>query len=147
LVIRDGRESTKKCSIWRLRGLPGLEIRSWIRDAGIDALGGALLHPEGAPLTGADRGRTLVLLDSSWRHLPMLIRDLRGEFVLRSIPGGFETAYPRRSKNSADPGSGLASVEALFVASAILGEPRADLLEGYPFADEFLERNAARLAS
>jgi pre-rRNA-processing protein TSR3 len=145
-VIRDGRESPKKCSVLALRGLPGVEIRSWVRDEPVDADGLTLLHPDGAPLSRADRGRPVLLLDSSWRHLPVLLRDLRGDFVLRSLPGGIETAYPRRSKNSEDPALGLASVEALYVASVILGDRRDDFLAAYRNAPEFLDRNAGRLA-
>jgi ribosome biogenesis protein Tsr3 len=145
LVIRDGRESVKKCSVVALRGLPGVEIRSWAREQPVDVSGAILLHPDGPPLSPADRGRPVLVLDSSWRHLPVLLRDLRGDFALRSIPGGIETAYPRRSKHGADPAPGLASVEALFVASVILGNRRDDFLERYRFADGFLSLNARAL--
>lgn len=146
LVIRDGRESAKKCSVLPLRGLPGIEIRAWVRDAPVDAMGCALLHPDGAPLTSADRGRTILLLDASWQHVAPILRDLRGEFVLRSIPAGIGTAYPRRSKLFADPDGGLATVEALYAASAILGEAREDALARYRHAKDFLLLNATRLA-
>ena len=51
------------------------------------------------------------------------------------------TAYPRRSRLFADPAQGLASVEALYAALAILGRPRPELLEGYRWASEFLRAN------
>ena len=74
-----------------------------------------------------------------------MARCLRGDPVRRSIPGGIETAYPRKSKTFPDPEAGLASVEALFVASVVLGEEDATLLAGYPFAAAFLERNREAL--
>ena len=62
----------------------------------------------------------------------------------RSLPDGIRTAYPRRSKLFDDPEGGLASVEALFAATAIVGIPRFDLLDHYRWADQFLELNAKR---
>jgi pre-rRNA-processing protein TSR3 len=122
-----------------------IEIAPWRRGEPVDATGSLLLHPDGPPLTEADRGKPLLLLDSSWQHLPVLLCDLRGDFSLRSIPDGIETAYPRRSKLFADPGGGLATIEALFVASAVVGDPRHDALATYRHADEFLAKNRARL--
>jgi len=63
----------------------------------------------------------------------------------RSIPPGFVTVYPRRSKTFDDPANGLASVEALFAASAVLGEENPKLLEGYLWKEQFLEGNRQRL--
>jgi len=147
LIVRDGRESSRKCSLTPLRGAPGIEFRSWMRDRAIDVGAAILLHPDGPPISLDDAGRRLLLVDASWRHLPQVLRDLRGDLVRRSIPPGFVTAYPRRSRTFDDPASGLASVEALYVALAALGRARPDLLEGYRFAPEFLERNAARLVA
>ena len=63
----------------------------------------------------------------------------------RSLPRELVTAYPRRSKLNRDPDEGLASVEALFLAAAILGEPEPDLLRHYCWSGEFLERNFEQL--
>jgi rRNA small subunit aminocarboxypropyltransferase len=155
LIVRDGRESARKCSLTALRsrpeirpGLsPEIQFRSWVRERPLEVGDCTLLHPEGERLSRADLGRPLLLVDSSWRHLAQVLRDLRGTLAARSIPEGFVTAYPRRSRVFADPESGLASLEALYVALAILAAPRPDLLEGYRFAPEFLERNAERLAA
>jgi len=144
-IVRDGRESSRKCSLTPVRGRAGVEFRTWVRERPIDVGTRTLLHPDGPPLSSADRGRPLLLVDCAWRHLPQVLRDVRGELIPRSIPAGFATAYPRRSRLFADPSSGLASVEALFVALHVLGVPRPDLLEGYRFADAFLERNRERL--
>lgn len=54
---------------------------------------------------------------------------------------GFQTAYPRVSRQGTDPCNGLASVEALFLAYHILGRPTAGLLDHYRWADEFLRIN------
>lgn len=141
LILRDARESPKKCSVAGLRGAPGIEIRTWRRGEPFDASGCLLLHHEGPPLTRADRGHPLLFLDCSWRHVHVLLCDVRGEFALRSIPGSVRTAYPRRSKLFDDPASGLATLEALYVASLVLGEPRDDLLASYRPASSFLSVN------
>lgn len=58
---------------------------------------------------------------------------------------GWQTAYPRRSKTHADPENGLATVEALFAAGCILGLRDDSFLRFYPWRDEFLKLNRARL--
>jgi hypothetical protein len=54
---------------------------------------------------------------------------------------GFVTAYPRASQIHPDPDGGLATIEALFIASALLGKWDVSLLSRYYFAREFMERN------
>jgi pre-rRNA-processing protein TSR3 len=63
----------------------------------------------------------------------------------RSLPRALTTAYPRRSKLFVDPAAGLATVEAIFAVTAILGEPRPEVLAAYPWAEEFVRRNRAVL--
>jgi pre-rRNA-processing protein TSR3 len=67
------------------------------------------------------------------KPLPKLVR----------IPDGFVTAYPRRNKEGNDPGEGLATIEALFIAAAFLGFWDETLLEKYYFKDAFLKENEA----
>jgi len=72
--------------------------------------------------------------------VPQVLRTLEGELALRRLPP-LESAYPRRSKLFEDPAGGLASVEALYAALAILGEPRPELLDGYRWRERFLAAN------
>jgi pre-rRNA-processing protein TSR3 len=53
------------------------------------------------------------------------------------------TAYPRTSKCFDDPAQGLASIEALYLARALLGDKDPSLLDGYYWRDDFLRRCAA----
>ena len=145
LILRDPRESIKKCSLTPLRGKPGVVFQSYYRDRRIEAGGRVLLDPEGAPFTEADRGRGLFLIDCSWRRVGQLAETVDGVVERRRLPE-LETAYPRKSRIFEDPATGLASIEALFVATLLLGEPRLDLLDEYRWRDGFLETNAARLA-
>ena len=100
----------------------------------------SVLTPEAPELTLADAGRGLLLVDSNWRRAPRLREALVGDFLPRSLPP-LKTAYPRMSQVFVDPEQGLASVEALYAALALLGEPRPDLLEEYRWGAEFLAQN------
>lgn len=146
LILRDPKESPKKCSLVPLRGTPGVEFVAY--DAGmepLDCTGRVLLDPDGPLIGPGDRGRPLLVLDSSWRRLPKLRGKVVGEVLPRRLPA-METAYPRRSKDFEDPSEGLASVEALYGALRLLGHGGIDhLLDAYRWREEFLERNRAVL--
>lgn len=145
LILRDPRESVKKCSLIPLRGTPGVEFVAYDGDRTLEAGGRVLLDPEGELISEADRGLPLLVLDSSWRRLPKLAKTVTGEPVRRRLPP-LVTAYPRRSKGFEDPSEGLASVEALYAALVLLGHKDIDyLLDDYLWKQEFLERNAEAL--
>ncbi|MGH7151452.1 MAG: hypothetical protein ACREIU_12180 [Planctomycetota bacterium] len=146
VVLRDRKESPRKCSLTPLRGRPDVAFLEWRGTKVLDASGMTLLEVGAPPLSRSDAGRTVLLLDCSWKKVDRMKKCLRGEPLPRSIPSGFATAYPRKSKTFEDPGAGLASVEALYVASVVLGEEDPSLLEGYPFGGGFLSANAQRLA-
>ncbi|MEW6072440.1 MAG: hypothetical protein AB1726_07580 [Planctomycetota bacterium] len=141
LILRDPRESSRKCSLSPLRGISGIEFCTYRPDRRIDAAGRILLHPDGEELTPADRGADLLLVDCAWRRVPTLLRTVDGSPLRRRLPP-LRTAYPRRARTSIDPPQGLASVECLYAACAILGEPRPELLAAYPWREEFLRGNA-----
>jgi len=69
-----------------------------------------------------------------------LSRLIDGELIPRRLPR-LVTAYPRRSKLTPDPEHGLASVEALYAAVALLDVPRSAFLAQYRWAAEFLAAN------
>jgi pre-rRNA-processing protein TSR3 len=142
LILRDPRESAKKCSLTPLRGRAGIRFVSYARDRRLDATGRVLLHPDGEEIGAADRGRGLLLLDCAWRRLPDLLATVDGAPSMRRLPR-LETAYPRRSRLFQDPAQGLASVEALYAALALLGDPHDEILAGYPWAEAFLAANPA----
>jgi pre-rRNA-processing protein TSR3 len=144
LILRDPRESAAKCSLTPLRGMRGIafvEHRSARRLAAGERI---LLHPEGVELDPADRGKDLLLIDCSWRRVPRLLRAVDGVLHPRRLPA-FASAYPRRSKTHPDPVQGLASVEALYLATLILGAPRPELLSHYRWRAEFLAANRTRI--
>ncbi|MEM8711329.1 MAG: DUF367 domain-containing protein [Planctomycetota bacterium] len=145
LILRDPRESAKKCSLVPLRGTPGVEFREYDGDRTLDGGGRVLLDPAGELISDADRGLPLLVLDSSWRRLPKLAKTVVGETRRRRLPP-LVTAYPRRSKDFDDPSEGLASVEALYAALVLLGHTGIEfLLDDYRWKDEFLDRNRSVL--
>jgi pre-rRNA-processing protein TSR3 len=140
LIVRDPRESTRKCSLTPLRGLPGIRFVEYAPERRIAAGARVLLHPDGDALGPSDAGAPLLLLDCAWRRVPQLRATLEGTPRPRRLPP-LSTAYPRKSRVYTDPADGLASIEALYAALALLGEARPELLAGYRWAAEFLARN------
>ena len=140
LILRDPREAWKKCSLGGLRGNSEVRFVSYNPRHRVDAGGRILLHPDGEELTEADRGSDLFVVDCAWRRLPTLLRTVDGPLRLRRVPH-YQTAYPRKNKKMFDPSTGLASIEALYAAALLLGEPRAQWLAEYHFAEAFLLAN------
>jgi pre-rRNA-processing protein TSR3 len=140
LILRDPRESSRKCSLTPLRGTPGVRFVSYHPDRRVEASGRILLDPEGAELTTADAGRGLFLIDCAWRRVPQLSRTVDGEPLRRRLPE-LLTAYPRKSSTFEDPDTGVASIEALYAAICLLDGPCPQLLEQYHWRAEFLALN------
>ena len=143
IIVRRG-EDPAKCTVRPLRGTPGLDFLPYPLRQKPDLSRHLLLAPAAPPLTSADADRPLLLLDASWRHATKM-RQAVEPVEARSIPPGWQTAYPRRSKIHADPDTGLATVEALFAALCTLGFPEDALLRFYPWRDAFLALNRALL--
>lgn len=142
-VIRHAKERIAKCSLRFLHDRPEMTFLRAKPGFTFDATGYLLLAVGAPPLGRADAGHPLLLLDSTWRWLPQLRAHVTGTPIERSIPGGIATAYPRTSKVFEDPAGGLASIEALYLARALLGDDDPSLLTGYHWRDAFLANVAA----
>lgn len=153
-VIQDYKENRRKCTVQPLAGSKGLEVlRLGVPVPGEELLAvppGILLEMDAPELQPGDAGQLeaggrIVFLDATWVRLAPLGHrlDLAGadDLQRRSLPSDFRTAYPRRSKLFEDPGAGLASVEAMFAVTVILGAARPDFLRHYRWSGEFLELN------
>jgi pre-rRNA-processing protein TSR3 len=137
-ILYHPKERLSKCTLRPLWGRDGFTITTWPNTDVIpeDVL---LLHPDGKPITTADAGRAILLVDGTWRQALKMGKHLT-HFEYRSIPN-FRTAFPRKSKVFTDPDGGLASSEALFCAALLMGEHDESWLEGYYWREEFLARN------
>lgn len=144
LILRHPKERLSKCSLEPLRGQDGYAFYRSKPGLELDVGGKIVLAVDAPTLSKTDQGKELVLLDSTWRLLPDLQACLVGEPVYRSIPGGFQTAYPRVSKIGDNPEAGLASIEALYLALRMMGDDRPEMLDGYYWKADFLEKNRSR---
>ena len=87
-----------------------------------------------------------IVIDGTWTKIHSVVKNIVPEsdaatVDCRSLPGSLVTAYPRRSKLYDDPEGGLSTLEALVAAYHVLGYSALDLLDGYLWAKEFLEKN------
>jgi pre-rRNA-processing protein TSR3 len=137
--VRHPKENPKKCSVMPLKGRPDIVFIGYPAAKLPPLEGYVRLAAEGPELSAADRDCGILLLDGSWRWAEVMESQF-AQVPPRSLCG-WKTAYPRVSKLGTDPGNGLASIEALYLAHHILGRPTTGLLDEYRWAGEFLERN------
>ena len=173
VALRHVKEKRSKCSLVGVETLPGTFFRRAKPGFSYDGTAHLLLAPGAPVLAPADavlsaseeaalaaaghadfvlrdgEGRALrpiLLLDSVWRLLPSMRAKVTGAPVERSLPAWVATAYPRVSKLTDDPECGLATVEALYAALALMGFDDESLLGGYRWKDDFLAAFRAGLA-
>lgn len=140
VILMHRSESPKKCSVAPLRGHPGLEFIRYPLKSALPNLEGYVRLGLGGPCLGEeDKDKGLFLLDASWRHAAPMEKVVP-EMPVRSLPP-LETAYPRVSNLGTDPDGGLATVEALVAAYALLGRSTEGLLDHYHWKKEFLSLN------
>jgi pre-rRNA-processing protein TSR3 len=143
LVFRHKKENLKKCS------LRGLEKREDFRFysfplSNVPEIDNYILLTLDAPeLTENDKDLGLILIDATWKLADDMLKKIphQGRCIPRSLPNYFKTAYPRRQTLCPNPETGLASVEALFLAYNILGHDTTGLLDNYYWKDQFLQIN------
>lgn len=143
VIVVHRRERRSKCSVEPLRGRPGFQFLDFPSLARPDLNGYVRLGLGGPMLTPADRSSGLLVLDATWRRA-VSMEEAYAATPIRSIPS-WRTAYPRVSKNYPDPSQGLATIEAIFAAYVETGRQTDGLLDGYYWADQFLELNRDRL--
>lgn len=138
VIIVHSKERRSKCTVAPLRGDQRLQFFRFPRRPD-DLSGYVRLGMTGPILSSADASSGLLLLDGTWRWADQMEATV-AEVPTRTLPS-LRTAYPRVSKVFHDPQEGLATVEALFAALAILGRDTTGILKNYPFAEEFLRLN------
>ncbi len=139
LILRHRRENLKKCS------LKGLETRSdclfftYPQEELPDLSPYVLLSLDAPVLSDADLGKGIFLIDGTWRYAAQMQKPY--SLQRRSLPSHFQTAYPRRQPDCPEPSQGLASVEALFAAYAILRRDTNGILDHFHWREEFIQKN------
>jgi pre-rRNA-processing protein TSR3 len=138
VILVHPKERRAKCTVARLRGDPRFAFFKSPRRP-VDLSGYVRLGLDGPPLGPADAASGLLVLDGTWRWVEGMTRFV-AEVPVRSLPP-LRTAYPRVSKTFDDPTEGLATIEAVYAALVLLGRDVSGLLDGYPWATEFLAVN------
>lgn len=141
IILRHRRENLKKCSLRGLEARSDFLFLTYPQDKLPDMPSTILLKIGGPPLTLMDQNNPLFLIDGTWQLALKMEKSLPKGFIERSLPSHFRTAYPRRQTLCPDPETGLASIEALYIAFFILGRPLDGLLDHYYWKDAFLKLN------
>lgn len=148
LILRHRKENLKKCSLKGLEKNGSFCFYTYPKDELPRLEGYALLTLGAKPLTEADSQMGLLLLDGTWRHAEKMAAFVkRGVPMLqeRSIPDGWQTAYPRCQNGCLDPSAGLASIEALWISNYLLGRPREELFCNYYWKQLFFDLNKSMI--
>lgn len=145
-VLMDKKENPRKCTVHPLRERPDFRVR-YFHNGPIEPFDADwLLHVDGRNLADMreEKVGSLGVIDCTWRKVPSVLQRLGKPLPrLVRIPEGFRTAYPRKNKAGKDPDTGLATIEAIFIAAAFCGKWDESLLEHYHFGEEFLALNEA----
>lgn len=145
LILRHQRENLKKCSLQGLEGNSEFHFLTYPRNNLPDLSNYILLALDGEPLSSNDSSYSLFLLDATWRYafkMRAFVEKMAGtKLRTRSIPSGFQTAYPRSQRDCPDPEAGLASIEALYIAFTLTGRNPKALLDHYHWKESFLTKN------
>ena len=141
VILRHRRENLKKCTLRGLEGRSDFQFFTYPHGVLPDLSGYILLSIDAPPLTAADAELGIFLIDGTWRYAAQMERQLPlpHRFQRRSLPANISTAYPRRQEDCPDPHRGLASIEALYAAYAILGRPTDNLLDNNHWKEIFLK--------
>jgi pre-rRNA-processing protein TSR3 len=146
IIYRHRKENLKKCSLRGLEKRSDFLFYTYPQARLPDLRGTILLSMEGEPLSEQDKEAQLLLIDGTWNYAEVMHRQLEKQFpegiVKRSLPGNWETAYPRKQTKCPDPERGLATIEALYAAYVAMGRPTDDLLDHYHWKELFLQKNA-----
>jgi pre-rRNA-processing protein TSR3 len=144
IIVVHPKERRSKCSVEPLRGRHGFVFWKWPH-CGAEPLNNYVRLGLGGPeLSPADTERGLLLLDGTWK----LVAKMEPRFAhlpVRGLSPTWKTAYPRVSKLTDDPATGLATIEALYAAYVTLGRDTTGLLDHYHWRDDFLQKNASNL--
>lgn len=139
IIVVHPKERKSKCTVQTLRARDDFLFWKYPRKEPEKLPQYVRLGMGGPLISEADQASGLLVLDGTWRLAEKMEADYE-ELPVRSLPD-WKTAYPRVSKQFDDPESGLATIEAIFIAYHLLGYETKGLLDGYHWAAEFLNRN------
>lgn len=141
VIWRHKKENLKKCSLRGLEARPDFRFFTYPREALSDVENYIVLSIDAPPLESKDRNHGLLVVDGTWRYAQIMMKVVNTipSLIYRSIPGDYQTSYPRRQDDCPDPGRGLASIEAIYIAYEILGRDTSGLLDNYYWRECFTQ--------
>lgn len=141
-ILRHRKENLNKCTLRGLETHPDFRFFTYPQDQLPDLSCYILLTLDAPPLSQEDRDLGLLLIDGTWNYAAKMESQVASDSLLkRSLPSYLLTAYPRKQTGCSDPLRGLASIEALFAAHALLGRPIKGLLDRFYWKERFKELN------
>ncbi len=145
-ILKDFKESPKRCSILWLRGKDGFEFLDRKKFDEYDFSGMVLLRPDGEPAGKLGKDEKILLVDSNWRKAKKMYHRLEEKYDnLKKISiNGFVSAYPWKKGR---PENGLCSIETLWVLKLLAGERDDSLFQNYKWKDRFFEVNEVEIAN
>jgi pre-rRNA-processing protein TSR3 len=143
VVIRHRLENLKKCSLRGLEQRPDFQFFTYPYQQLPDLSGYIVLTIDAPPLSVEDQAHGLLILDATWRYAAKMFKPFahQPQYLFRSLPSHYRTAYPRYQHDCADPERGLASIEAIYLAYHLLHRDTTGLLDNYYWKNLFLEKN------
>lgn len=141
IIFRHRKENLKKCTLEPLREKKDLHFLTYPKNPLPPLDGYILLSIDAPPLSSEDKNFGLLLVDATWNYAQKMIESIKQPLITRSLPSSLKTAYPRRQDDCPDKERGLASIEALYAAYAILERDTSGLLDHYHWKDAFLKIN------
>lgn len=141
IILRHRKENLRKCSLTGLESQKEFSFFTYPKKIPPVLEGYCLLTLDAPPLSCDDAHFGLYLIDATWRYAAKMEKTVPPDLPRRSLPSDWRTAYPRRQLDCVDHTRGLASIEALYIAFLITGRKYINLLDRYPFREEFLSIN------
>jgi pre-rRNA-processing protein TSR3 len=147
-VVLDYTERPSKCTVAGLTHRQDFAFKVVGQDQLTTPLrSDVLLHTEGPSIDQTELFQSklcqsIAVIDCNWKRVDEIMALVPEPIPPKvCIPEGFITAYPRRNKEGSDPSQGLATIEAIFIAAALMGTTDYSLLKEYYFGADFLRIN------
>jgi pre-rRNA-processing protein TSR3 len=140
IIWRHRKENIKKCSLRGLEQKKDFLFVTTPKIPSFDHDSYFLLSMDGPVLGESDKDKGILLIDGTWKYAAQMEKKLP-HVIKRRLPPEVQTAYPRKQTLCPDPDTGLASIEALYIAFMILGKDTNELLFDYYWKEPFLRKN------
>jgi pre-rRNA-processing protein TSR3 len=143
VIIRHRLENLKKCSLRGLENRPDFQFLTYPYTQLPNLSNYIILAVDAPPLSFQDHAHGLLVLDATWRYAAKMFKPFADQpnYLYRSLPSHYRTAYPRCQHDCPDPERGLASIEAIYLSYQLLGRNTDGLLDLYYWKEKFISIN------